>query len=428
MTAMTGALEIRPLARQGEDPALVAALARLMADAYPVMGITTSAALDHYAERLAELVRDDDPVWIVVIAQRDGVLAGGMRLYDYQMNVRGRDALAGGVGSVAVARTHKRQGIARALIGWYLDHYRKRGAPFAVLNPFKLDFYRALGFGYGTPMHRFRFAPATLRDDGARGTPRELGPGDLDELLACSERVRARTNGLIAKYRAVTERALGDAAFRYVAVEDGGTLRAFMQTSVVAADPELRNRDELVVRDLAYEDEASLAALLGYLRAQRDQFARVVIESQDAAFYLAAADPRDGSDVAVAPPAAHRVAETGLGTMYRILDVERALAHVPGTAAPLVLRIDDDDPFRPAVGGTRTFRFGPDGAPRRDDAATPDATLAIGIHDLSSVVVGSLSVRDLVRHRLATVEPAHAADIVDAAFRADQPPVCTTRF
>jgi hypothetical protein len=201
-----------------------------------------------------------------------------------------------------------------------------------------------------------------------------------------------------------------------------------MQTSVVASDPELRNRDELVVRDLAYEDEASLAALLGYLRAQRDQFARVVIESQDAAFHLCSTDARDGSDAAVAPPAAHRVAETGLGTMYRILDVERALAHVPGTAAPLVLRIEVEDPFRPDVGGTRTFRFGPGGAPRRDDVATPDATLAIGIHDLSSVVVGSLSVRDLVRHRLATVEPAHAVDIVDAAFRVDQPPVCTTRF
>jgi len=426
MIATTCVLEIRPLERSGEDPALVAALARLMADAYPIMGINTSDALAAYAEQLAGLMRDDDPVW--VIAQRDGVLAGAMRLYDFQMNVRGRDALAGGVGSVAVARTHKRQGIARALIAWYLDHYRVRGAPFAVLHPFRLDFYRALGFGYGTPVHRFRFAPAALRDDGARGTLRALGAGDLDALLGCYERVRVRTNGLIARHRAMTERALADAALRYVGVEDAGTVRAFMQTSVIPGDPDLRNRDELVVRNLAYEDDAYLAALLGYLRAQRDQFARVVIESQDAAFHLAAADPRDGSDVAVAPPATHRVAETGLGMMYRILDVERALAHVPGAGAPFALRIAVDDPFQPTVGGTRTFRFGPRRSPQRDDTAVPDATLTIGIHDLASVVVGSLSVKDVVRHRLATVEPARAADIVDAAFRADQPPVCTTRF
>ena len=49
MIATTGELEIRPLERSGEDPALIAALARLMADAYPIMGITTRDALAAYA-------------------------------------------------------------------------------------------------------------------------------------------------------------------------------------------------------------------------------------------------------------------------------------------------------------------------------------------------------------------------------------------
>jgi predicted acetyltransferase len=426
MTATASALAIRPLERSGEDPALIAALARLLVDAYPVMGITTRDALAAYEGQFPEILRVDGTV--VVIAERDGALAGAMRLYDYQMNVRGRDAFTGGVGAVAVALTHKRQGIARALIAWYLDRYRARDAAFAALHPFRLDFYRALGFGYGTPVHRFRFAPGTLRDDGARGTVRMLGESDLDALLDCYERVRAKTNGLIAKHRAATARALADAATRYVAVEDAGAVRGFMQTTAAGADAALRNRDELIVRDLAYEDETYLAALLGYLRNQRDQFARIAIESQDAAFYLAATDPRDGSDLAVAPPATHRVAETGLGIMYRILDVERALSYLPGTTAPFALRLAVDDPFQPAVGGTRTFRFGPRRSPQRDDTASPDATLAIGIHDLSSVVLGSLRLRDVVHHSLATVEPARALDIVDAAFRADQPPYCTTRF
>ena len=128
------------------------------------------------------------------------------------MNVHGRDALAGGVGAVAVARAHKRQGIARAMIAWYLDHVSRRGAPFAILHPFRLDFYRALGFGYGTPVHRYRFAPASLRADGARGTVRLLGPGRPRSLLACDERLRASTHGLIVRERWPNERLLGDAA------------------------------------------------------------------------------------------------------------------------------------------------------------------------------------------------------------------------
>jgi hypothetical protein len=201
-----------------------------------------------------------------------------------------------------------------------------------------------------------------------------------------------------------------------------------MQTKPIACD-ELRNRDELEVRDLLCEDDAYAAALLAYLRAQRDQFARVTIESQDAAFYLAAVDdPRDGSDISTAPPAAHRVAETGLGVMYRILDIDGSVAHLPASAVPFVLRLQIDDPFVPEAAGAWTFRFDPHGAPRRDESARPDATLTIGIHDLSSVVMGSLRLRDVVRHRLATLEPRERLGMVDAALAAAQPPFCATRF
>lgn len=439
MTATANALAIRALRPEGEDPALFAAVARLLADAYPIMRLTNADGL----ARQAATVRDGLalPGTASVIAERDGAVVGAMRLYDYVMNVHGRDAPAGGVGSVAVARDHKRRGIARALIAWYLDAYRRRGAPFAVLHPFRFDFYRALGFGYGTPVRRYRLAPHTLRDAGARGTVRILDENDLDALLACHERVRATTHGFIAKHRDPNARTLADPALRVVGVEDGGELRAFMLTTAVPGADELRNRDELAARDLVYEDEPYLAALLGHLRAQQDQFARVTIETQDEAFFLASTDPRDGSDVAVAPPAAHRVAETALGMMYRIIDVPGALSHLPPSSAALVLRIDVEDAFFAPTAGSWTFRFGPHGAPKELGAVgagsqvsnaligrEPDATLAIGIADFSSVVMGSLRLRDVVRHRLATVEPRAKLAEVDAAFRADRPPVTMTRF
>jgi predicted acetyltransferase len=427
MTTATRSLDIRALEPDRESPAIFAALARLLTDAYPVMRITTADGLARYAESLRDSLADPAKRWI--IAERDGALAGAMRLYDYEMNVRGRDARSGGVGSVAVSLEHKRRGIARALIAWYLGDYRARGATFALLHAFRNDFYRALGFGYGTPVHRFCFAPAALRDDGARGTARFLGEADVDAMLACSERVRASTNGLVARHRSTAERALADTALRYVGVDRDGELRGFMQTAVEVAEGELRNRDELVVRDLTYEDEASLAALLGYLRSQRDQFARIAIETQDAAFYLAATDPRDGSDLSVAPPAAHRVAQTGLGIMYRILDVEAALGHLPVSAAPFTLEVSAADELLRDAGGTATYRFGPHGAPRRDaSGVVPDARLSIGIADLASLVMGSLRLRDAVRHRVATLEPRAMLERADAAFATPQPPQCTTRF
>jgi predicted acetyltransferase len=442
MTAMTAprALEIRPLERD-EPQSTFDALARLLADAYPIMRLRTAEELAEHAARLHADAHLPQTRWVV--AERDDTLAGAMRLYDYTMNVRGRDALAGGVGSVGVARSHKRQGIARALIAWYLEHYRERGAPFAILHPFRFDFYRALGFGYGTPVHRYRFAPATLRDDGARGTIRELGARDADAVIACYERVRATTNGLAAFQRWRLERLLDDAALRYVAVEDGGEIRAFMQTGTVTPDDDLaRGRDELLVRDVIAEDAPYRAALFRYLRSQQDQFARVMVESQDGALYLGSTDPRDGSDESVAPPTGHRIARTGQGMMYRILDMESAFAHLPAPSSPFTLHVTVDDPFFAPTNGTWTFRFAPggvshDGSPighepfanaRITGEPPADATLRIGIADLSSIVVGSLRLRDIVRNGLAAVEPRAMTDRVDAAFLADEPPVCITRF
>lgn len=428
MTAATTprGLEIRPL-ELDEPSRTFAALARLTVDGYPILHVTSEEEIEKLAARFETEANQAQTRWVV--GECDGALAGAMRLHDFTMNVRGRDALTGGVGSVAVAREHKRRGIARALIGWYLDHYRERGAAFGILHPFRFDFYRALGFGYGTPVHRYRFATAALRDEGARGTIRPVGVADAEALEACYERVRAQTNGLATVHRWRLERMLGEAVLRYVAVEDGGEIRGFMQTSVVhASDDLLRNRDELVVRDLIAEAPAYRAALIGYLRSQRDQFARVMVESQDETLYLISDDPRDGSDESVAPPAGHRIARTGLGMMYRVLDVEAAFAHLPPSPVRFTLRAEIEDAFFAPTAGAWTFRFEPHGAPHPVPAADADAALRIGIADLSSALVGSLRVGDLVRTGLASVEPLAMLDTVDAAFRADRPPVCITRF
>lgn len=420
---MTTALErpaLRPL-RAG-DPA-IPALAALMAEAYPVMGLDSAEALARLADRIERTA--EDPQMHSIVAEEDGALVGAMRLYDFTMNARGRDVEAGGVGAVAVARTHKRRGIARALVRAFLEHYRERRAPFAALHAFRPDFYRRLGFGYGTPLHRFSFAPAALPSRRARATVRALGAADVDAVYASSERVRRTTHGLFAKLIAPLRVALEDPSQRWIGAERDGVLRGFAATAVELGPKQTQNRNALVVRELAAEDDDAQDALFGYLHGQRDAFARIVVESQDPAFFLAAADPRDGSDRIVAPPAAHRVAETGLAVMYRLVDVEAAFATLP-PAFPFVLRVELDDPWYAPTAGARTFAFGPDGV-RATDAAH-DAVLRVGSADAASLLVGSLALGDLLRYRLAAVEPASATAQVARLFAVERPPQCTARF
>jgi len=424
MTAAAEGYRVRLL--EPGDAGTFATVARLEVDAYPVMRVEGAEGIARFAARLESIA--GDPGVRVAVAEGDGAIAGAMLLYDFTMRVRERDAFAGGLGSVAVGLAHKRRGVARTMVRWYLEDFRARGAAFAVLHPFRPDFYRALGFGYGTPVRRYRFAPATLDARGARGTVRLLDPRDRDALIACDERVRARTNGLIAKAPARVDRLLAEPALRHAGVEEDGVLRGFVQTAVRLGADGTANANELLVRELAAESPAYEAALLGYLRSQQDQFARIVVESQDDALWLASADPRDGSDVLVAAPATHRVAELGLGVMYRVLDLERAFAHLGASAAPFALRVDSEDAFFPPTAAAPTFRFGPGGPPVRDDAARPDATLRAGIAELSSLLAGSLRLRDVLARRLAELEPLDALAHVARVLDAPSPPICTTRF
>src|SRR5581483_8303493 len=205
-------------------------IARLEAAAYPVLQADTPDGFARFAERVRALAAETGTR--VAIAELDGEAVGAMATYEFTMRLRERDARAAGLGSVAVSLAHKRRGIARAMVRRFLDDAHEQGASIALLHPFRLDFYRTLGFGYGTPTQRYRLAPATIDVRGARGTARILGARDLEAMLACDERVRATTNGLLARSPARLARLLAEPGLRYVGVDDDGTLRAFMQTSV----------------------------------------------------------------------------------------------------------------------------------------------------------------------------------------------------
>lgn len=111
--------------------------------------------------RFAEGVREsaDEAAISLWGAYRDGTLVGTTRYFDFAMRIRSVEAFVGGVGMVATDLTHKKQGVAKALIGAFLAHYRARGATMTILHPFRHDFYRRMGWGYGTPPT----SPATPR-------------------------------------------------------------------------------------------------------------------------------------------------------------------------------------------------------------------------------------------------------------------------
>ena len=151
-----------------------------------------------------------------------------MRWYDYTMNLRGSDVFAGGLGAVAVAFDARRRGVGADLVKGFIAGYRARGATIALLHPFRHDFYRRLGFGYGTKMNRYRFSPRGLPAGGRSDrVPRRAWTAQR-RIAGCYERVRARTNGLIVTEAEEFSERLEDVSLRVFAYsDDGGAIRGY---------------------------------------------------------------------------------------------------------------------------------------------------------------------------------------------------------
>jgi predicted acetyltransferase len=416
-------ITVRPVPTDGPDFDRYIAIC---ADAYPNPGFATPEALKTFADGVRESTRE--PAITLWGAYRDGDVVGTMRYFDFAMRIRSVEGFVGGVGMVATDLAHKRTGVAAAMIRDFLDHYRARGATMAILHPFRHDFYRRMGWGYGTPLSQYTLRPADLPARPAPGRTRVLGPADLDAFVACHDRLCARTNGLIRKYRSTAEQQLGSVVLRVVGYEEEGTLRGYLIARFAPRERGLQT--DLIVNECLTETTAALVGLLGFLRAQADQCPTVVFNTQEEGFYLLPGDPRDGSEVVLQMPAYHRTHAQALGMMYRVLDTPGVFAllrdHDFGGQS-LTLRLTVRDDFFPPNDGTTTIRF-VNGRPTVVPDDDPDIMLALDSADFSSLLIGSIRFRTLHRLGLAEIgDPSHATTL-DRLFAVDQPPICTTRF
>jgi predicted acetyltransferase len=413
-----GATELRRIG--GEDPGN-AALVGLYADAYTLLELDDAEKRRRYEEGLRATADDEGTVRLA--AYRDGVLVGAMRWYDFTMRLRDRDVFAGGLGAVAVSFDARRRGVGRDLVGAFVETYRRRGAVVALLHPFRHDFYRRYGFGYGTKMNAYRVDPASLPQNGDAGRVRQVDASMAPALAACYERVRQRTNGLIATSASDFRRRLerqGLRAFAYFG--DGGDVRGFVLARPYVGEPKTANANELRVYEPIVEGTDALLALLAYLRALRDQFRTIAVETQDDAFHFLLDDPRDGSGRIVQPPAYHATNVQGSGVMYRVLDVARALeaAGAQGGRGGVRATFSVADALIPQNGAPFEVALGAEGG--------EDVAVSLNVAEFSSFIVGSATLRALERYGLATFSRPGSAALLDRRFAADRPPLCTTAF
>jgi predicted acetyltransferase len=401
-------------------------LADMLANAFPGMHVSTAEERVRLSQRLFDTDQTDrTSTWYGLF--RNGAMHGGMRLLDFNMNFAGIMVPAGGVGAVAVDLLHKKERVAKEMMDFFLRHYRARGACFALLYPFRPDFYKQMGFGHGTKKNRYIIGPAALPSGSSKAHIKFLNAPDRQAILDCYTRFTRRTHGMIDRSDAEHNTFMQTSGLHIVGYRVGETVRGYLAFTFEIGENFVTN--DLHVRELVYEDREALSELLTFLHTQADQIRHIIFDTQGDEFHLLLNDPRNGS-LTFIPHVFHESNVQAVGLMYRVIDVPSVFRTLQGHnfgRQSCAVRFDITDTFLPENSGSVLVCF-EEGEPAVKNDGQPDVTVQIGIAEFSSLIMGTARFSNLYHYNLAEISDRMYLDKLDRLFAQRSKPVCTTRF
>jgi predicted acetyltransferase len=402
----------------------------IVENAYPGIKLNSEEARQKFKQRLKEW--EEDPRIGHYGAYRQGQLVGGMRFFDFTMKVLSVKAPVGGVGLVAVDVLHKKEHIAYDLIAAFLRHYREQGATLATLYPFRPDFYKKMGFGYGTKINQYRVKPASLPTNGPKADLFFMKKGEEQLLVDCYNRYLERTNGLIEKM-SYELNIFDNPELKILACPKPGQPKAisgYMVFSFKSAHPDNFAMNDIIVRELVYDSSEALLSLLRFLNSQADQINQITINSQDEYLHYLFHDPRNGTNNMI-PSVFHESNVQGIGIMYRVINTAglfKLLAQHDFGGQTCSLKLNLTDSFLKENEGSTVIHFeeGRPGLGQAGDAVQVE--IGLDVSDFSSLIMGAVNFKTLHSYGLVSLSDPAYLNSIDRLFRTEQRPLCTTPF
>ncbi|KAI8805592.1 sterol carrier protein domain-containing protein [Cladochytrium replicatum] len=407
-----------------------------------------------------------------------GVMVGLWAHMKFDVMYYGITTPVGGLSSVAADFLNKKRGLAHDLVKQFLYDARGRGEPLTALYAFRPDFYGSMGFGNSATVSEHALAPTAFPKASTSVKERyrtEILPVRLDgapedtyleALRECYEIFSRGRHGLFVRNAEDFAKmsGFGDPELQYIGFVDTQAetstdsqlrLAGYIIFKIVPArspSGSVTFTQDIRVAEYAYLNPNVLLAICAFLRSQADQVRSVILVSMtgpDEVLQLCAEQDnrdrvgieRNGEAVGVL---GHNGGTVGYGFMVRIVNFQKLLDcwaereyDVRGLSKAFqgrtswTVAVTCKDPLVPENDGTVSIRFDGDGKAKVLDSDSKDAvdvSLALAVKDLSSMMVGTLTIKQLHRLGLASVEPESAVAAVSKLFAAEEKPVCLNYF
>jgi predicted acetyltransferase len=362
-----------------------------------------------------------ETVWVV---EEEGRLVAMCQLLPLRQWIGGTLVPVMGLGTVTVAPTHRRRGLAGRLVVSGMREALARGMLGSALYPFRVSFYERLGYGRAGEAHQYRVPPEVIPDAPERlRVEMADGEEDMQDIRSVYERFARSQAGLLertdAAWRRILESKDGSAVlYRNEAGEAEGYAVVRYRTDLPAAQRHLE------VHERAWLTSRARRGLYAWLGSLGDQWRLLV--------YRAHVNERFGDRIE--EPRIPAGSEPGWnlwfpsavllrGPMFRILDLPGALlSRTSFGRVSITIGLEVEDEQLPENAGFWRLRLD-EGRPtvERGPAADADVTMKVSIATLSRMFIGSLTPSEAVNQSAIWIEGLEALPALNAAFRLPRP-------
>lgn len=395
-------------------------LARIGTNAFPGGG-TTVEGVKKWIDGTIESQNLDDVFYGTF---KDNKLVGGTRYLNYQMNLLSQKVNVGGLGFVCVDLLHKKEKIAKEMIISFLEHYRTQKVNMTMLYPFSIPFYKKMGFGCGTEMYKFQVTPTSFPKGDSKEHLSYATKEDEGLLLDCYNRIAKKTNGMMFKKTFSLSKDLN-----VVVYKKDDQIRGYMSFAFEEVKENYQYLLNLRLYQLMFEDVKVLREFSTFLNSQFDQVKRIVHTTQDDSLKYFLIDPTNGH-FDVFKSLYLETYNTAQGAMYRVTDVVAIFQELSShnfAGQDCRLKVTIRDTLLPENDGSTIIVFEKGFIKSIDSNGEYDVEMALDISDFSSLLVGGIHLKGLLKHGLVSVSDDSYIDTLDRIFQNERP-ICVTYF
>lgn len=383
-----------------------------------------------------------------------GTLIAIMKLIDFDMNLYGEMKRATGLMSLGVHPLHKRKGAARDMVEFFEKYTVESGGCVAMLLPFRMDFYKKLGYGCGTKLEEYHIKTEYLpevRDRAALEGLRLLRKDEADLAIDCYTEFVKRNHGAVCKFEEEIRDIRDDDEVRRLGYFEGDKLRGYAAFTFENTSDCNYTLNRMNVKELVYHDADALRKLLAGLRMQSDLAQSVIIRTGEPDFYhlLESCQDMSGNYIDFG---FLQTNVSAIGTMYKIPDMAKFIEAASHRVFPAVSLTAGfcvmDDVKKTEQKFALQFAVCEEGC---CECGTPDGVSAGGcanwtyldgeeaydaaevhvfckLSDLSSLLMGSAEFGGLVRLGVIKVDKPEYVRTLDLLLHAEQKPFTNTDY